>query len=72
MTIDEKALALIEKWEAGTYYGGAVQKRAALQSAIVEALRDQDGETRFACAELAMPLVGRNNLHVLFLKAKAV
>jgi predicted TPR repeat methyltransferase len=41
MTVEERALVLIEKWEAGTYSGGAVQKRAALQSAIVEALREQ-------------------------------
>lgn len=42
MTVDEKAKALIEKWEQGTYYGGAVQKRAALQVAIVEALKEQE------------------------------
>jgi hypothetical protein len=38
MTFDEKALKLIEMWESGTYYGGAVQKRAVLQTLIVEAL----------------------------------
>jgi hypothetical protein len=39
MTLDEKALSIIEKWESGTYYGGAVQKKAALQSLIVDALQ---------------------------------
>jgi hypothetical protein len=56
MAVEERALALIEKWEAGTYYGGAVQKKAALQVAIVEALREQDRDTRHACAESVIKL----------------
>jgi hypothetical protein len=51
MTVEERAKALIEKWEAGTYYGGAVQKRAALQVAIIDALKEQDRDTRHACSE---------------------
>jgi hypothetical protein len=54
MTIDERALALIERWEAGTYYGGTVQKKAALQVAIIDALKEQDRDTRHACAEAIM------------------
>jgi alpha-D-ribose 1-methylphosphonate 5-triphosphate synthase subunit PhnG len=59
MTVDEKALALIEKWETGEYIGGAVQKKAALQVAIIDALREQDRDTRHACADAVTKLRGQ-------------
>lgn len=56
MNIDGKVKALIDQWESGTYCGGAVQKKAALHVAIVTALKEQDRDTRHACAEAVIQL----------------
>ena len=49
-TVDERALAIIEAWESGAYHNEC-QKKAALPVAIIAALKEQDRDTRYACAE---------------------
>jgi hypothetical protein len=56
MNADEKALSIIEKWDERIFYGGKIQKMAVLQSAIVQALKEQDRETRHKCAEAVIQL----------------
>ena len=53
---EERALALIEIVERGTYHSEC-QKKATLQCAIAMIIKEQDRDTRHACAEaiLALP-----------------
>ncbi len=50
MNVDERALRVLTEWN-GQKYQNEGQKAASLQCLIISALREQDRDTRHACAE---------------------
>ncbi len=51
--IDTMALNVIREWEAGGYGSDSLEE-AELQCLIISALKEQDRNTRHACAEVAL------------------
>jgi hypothetical protein len=62
MDIDSKVQAAIAEWDAARYYGGKVQKIAALHVLIVRLVKKQDRDTRHACAEAVIALSTESNV----------